>query len=46
MEKEVLTIVHEEFVSWFGADVAGPREKYAAVGGEVHRLWGNYLANE
>ncbi len=43
-EDEVLQIVHDEFVRWFGEDLAGPRERYSAAAAEVHRIWGEYLA--
>ena len=43
-EDEVRQIVHEEFVRWFGEDLAGPPDRYAAAAAEVHRLWGEYLA--
>ena len=39
-EGEVLDVVHEEFVRWFGPDVAGPREHYAGTASEVWRIWG------
>ena len=42
---DVLEITHEEFVRWFG-DMAGDRERYTPVTGEVHRIWGDYLAEE
>jgi len=34
-EAEVLRIVHEEFVKWFGAATAGPVERYASIAAEV-----------
>ena len=39
-EGEVLDVVHEEFVRWFGPEVAGPRERYAGGASEVRRVWG------
>ena len=33
---DVRSIVHEEFVHWFGADTAGSAEKYASV---AKRIW-------
>jgi hypothetical protein len=44
-QTDVLRIVHEEFVHWFG-DVAGPEEDYLAIAAEVHRLWGQFLASD
>jgi hypothetical protein len=41
---EVHEIVHEEFVRWFGNELAGPRDRYEVVAFEVHRLWADYLA--
>ncbi len=43
-EDEVLHIVHDEFVRWFGEDLAGPRKRYSAAAADVHRIWGEYLA--
>jgi len=40
-EHDVLQVVHEEFVRWFGADTAGPRERYAKIAAEIWQLWGN-----
>ena len=37
---DVQRIVHEEFVRWFGADIAGPITNYADVAG---RIWGTWL---
>lgn len=44
--EEVREIVHEEFTRWFGPDIAGPSERYAAVAEDVHRLWGEFLAED
>ena len=38
---DVQRIVHEEFVQWFGADIAGPLTGYADV---AERIWGTWLA--
>ncbi len=32
-------IVHEEFIRWFGPDIAGPAECYTAVAYETWQLW-------
>jgi hypothetical protein len=37
---DVQRIVHEEFVRWFGADIAGPITSYADV---AERMWGTWL---
>ena len=37
---DVQRIVHEEFVRWFGADIAGPITGYADV---AERIWGTWL---
>lgn len=34
-EAEVLRIVHEEFVKWFGAATAGPVERYVPIAAAV-----------
>lgn len=36
---DVVTILHEEFSRWFGADTAGPPSKYQALAGDVWALW-------
>ncbi len=36
---DVHRIVHEEFVRWFGADIAGPSETYTAVSEEIWNVW-------
>lgn len=38
-ERGVLTIVHEEFVRWFGESTAGPIESYRGIASDVWRLW-------
>ena len=40
---DVQRIVHEEFVHWFGADIAGPIADYADV---AERIWGTWLDGE
>ena len=39
---DVQRIVHEEFVHWFGADIAGPITAYADV---AERIWGTWLGS-
>lgn len=41
---DVHAIVHEEFVRWFGEDIAGDPDRYLEVAVDVHRLWGEFLA--
>ncbi|MCI0344864.1 MAG: hypothetical protein L0221_05385 [Chloroflexi bacterium] len=36
---DVVSIVHEEFVRWFNAEIAGPPERYAKIGDEIWKLW-------
>jgi hypothetical protein len=38
-EDEVRRIIHEEFVRWFDAAIAGPEERYATIASEVWQLW-------
>lgn len=43
---DVSGIVHEEFLRWFGEDLAGAAERYGDVAVEIHRLWDEFLAGE
>jgi hypothetical protein len=36
---DVLVVVHEEFVRWFGAPTAGPPERYKQLASEIWQLW-------
>lgn len=36
---DVQRIVHEEFVRWFGPDIAGPISGYADVSERIWRIW-------
>lgn len=36
---DVQTILHEEFCNWFGPDIAGSRDVYAAPALEIWELW-------
>ncbi len=42
-EKDVLSIVHEEFVRWFDSDTAGPisNPKYSEAAKEIWNAWIN-----
>ena len=42
-EDEVLQVVHAEFVRWFDADTAGPREHYKKIASEIWQLWHRHL---
>lgn len=37
--EDVLRIAHQEFVRWFGADTAGPMDRYADVAVAIWELW-------
>ncbi len=43
---DVHRIVHEEFVHWFGADIAGPAEDYAVVSEEIWNAWQHSAGTE
>jgi hypothetical protein len=38
-EADARRAIHEEFVHWFGADIAGPEEKYADIASAVWETW-------
>ena len=38
---DVLPVVYEEFLHWFG-DAAGPRERYVEIASEIWDLWRAY----
>lgn len=38
-EADVVRIVHEEFVRWFDASIAGNPERYRSVAAEIWQLW-------
>jgi hypothetical protein len=37
--EDVMVVVHEEFVRWFGVETAGPMSKYWSIGLEIWELW-------
>lgn len=37
-ETELLRIIHEEFVTWFGESVAGPITRYERIASEIWEL--------
>jgi len=38
--EQITTVLHEEFLRWFGDDTAGPREAYEAP---ARQIWGAVL---
>jgi hypothetical protein len=38
-QDELRRIVHEEFVRWFGDDIAGPQIRYDAIADELWASW-------
>lgn len=43
-ESEILQIIHEEFIKWFDADIAGPPENYAKSATEIWAAWQQFKA--
>jgi broad specificity phosphatase PhoE len=39
---DVQRIVHEEFVHWFSAEIAGPAEQYAEVSKNIWEVWNKF----
>ena len=44
-EEQVRRVVQEEFVRWFGADIAGRQEQYAQIAAELWQLYRKSLAS-
>ena len=44
-KQDVLAIVHEEFIYWFGTDIAGSEELYESTAGNIFGIWSDYLAS-
>jgi len=44
-QEQVLPIVYEEFLHWFG-EAAGPRERYLPIARELWELWQVYQRDE
>lgn len=40
--QDVERVLHEEFVRWFDADIAGPQERYTPIAAELWELWLEY----
>ena len=38
-ETDVLDIIHQEFIVWFGEDTAGSRDRYVKLANDVWSLW-------
>ena len=41
---DVHTVVHSEFVRWFGKDTAGSADRYTGIASEIWQLWQQHLA--
>ena len=41
---DVRRIVHQEFVNWFDASIAGPEERYTKVATEIWDCWQKFNA--
>jgi hypothetical protein len=41
---DVHTVVHGEFVRWFGKDTAGSPQRYTKIACEIWQLWQQHLA--
>ncbi len=41
---DVRRVVHQEFVRWFDADIAGPEERYAKIATEIWDHWQKFKA--
>jgi hypothetical protein len=37
--KDTLQVVHQEFVRWFGAEIAGAEKHYTLIATEIWHLW-------
>lgn len=37
--QDVEALIHEEFCHWFGAGVAGPRERYRTASARIWEVW-------
>ncbi len=38
-QADVLEVVHQEFVKWFGSDIAGGKSRYEEIATDVWNLW-------
>lgn len=43
--QEVATVLHEEFVRWFGAETAGPPTRYVELSKDIWGLWQGLMPN-
>src|SRR5438094_247156 len=37
--EEARTVIHQEFVAWFGKDIAGPEQNYEEIAKDVWQAW-------
>jgi hypothetical protein len=44
--EDATRVVHEEFVHWFGPDLAGDRGRYSDIGREVWEVWQGFRKTE
>jgi hypothetical protein len=42
---DVLDVVHQEFVRWFGAETAGSPQRYEQIASELWQLWQGHGAS-
>lgn len=45
-EDDVLRVVHEEFVRWFGVDDAGTQQQYVNIAKEIWQLAGDFFVRK
>lgn len=38
-QDDVATILHEEFIAWFGEGIAGDRDSYIALAQDIWQAW-------
>lgn len=36
---DVMTVLHEEFVRWFGSEIAGELQRYSELANDIWALW-------
>jgi hypothetical protein len=37
--EEACRVIHQEFIRWFGGEIAGPEQMYEEIGKEVWEAW-------
>lgn len=40
--QDVTNVLHSEFVRWFDADIAGPRDRYIPIAAELWQIWQDF----